>query len=840
MTLETFLLSYFESRLSHTDILMVYDPEGLYRDVVASLQVEDRTVVDVSESTIEGRERVMAAWRNLSKSTPGQAQLLVYLPSPAPRDDKAKRADPYSIFGLEERQVFPNGDGEGFQALCRRACPERAAQMDALFQGGRPDFATINKLLSGGTGWPKLKTLLKAESPVEILRAFLCPDAERREKLDGDASWRPELASFLEAVLGLDLKTKSNKANTIAEEIWRYVMFSEFAFDLPSELPAALGTVPRALPEHRETVYALCDSLRAHQDCQEAYLSAAERVAKELNLFDRTREVVDFGVRDTFAFEEASYLERFSQAAQSEDLEKARSISSRRNDSIWVKNQGERRQLWNLADLTLRLMTEAEDVLGLLKRGSVRVEALFDLYSGRIRNLDAHHRAFEQAVAEVYGELYCLADLVPVARKRFQAAADAVQSAFVQAVEREGWPVSGKPRHLQVFSRFVQPLLQQGKRTAFFMVDALRYELAAELEKEFAGKQQTRLHAVCGQLPSVTVVGMAAVLPGADTGFRIREEKGKLVPSVGTRDVTNPAERLEVLKEHYGDKCMMIDLDELLQKSKLNFPASIKLLAVKTTDIDSIAETKPFEALSAIPSQLCKVRAGVQKLLKAGFDAAVIVTDHGFLINFSAQAGNKVTKPSGDWAVQKDRVLLGKGQHASAVFVAESAALGVPTDLESLALPRSLGAFVENKLYAHGGLSLPECVLPVLVVSGDRESREGHGEQPSLVMTYKGRSSGTITTRRPMVELALHRTGLFPEPIEFSVSAWAGKELVGEAAQGPHVNEATRLVRMEPGSTLKVTLKMEEDFEGAFVVRASDPETGVLHASMKLKTDYMG
>ena len=61
----------------------------------------------------------------------------------------------------------------------------------------------------------------------------------------------------------------------------------------------------------------------------------------------------------------------------------------------------------------------------------------------------------------------------------------------------------------------------------------------------------------------------------------------------------------------------------------------------------------------------------------------------------------------------------------------------------------------------------------------------------------------------------------------------------GEVATSRHANPATNLVSIKPGQAIKVPLKMEDDYHGKFEVRAIDPVTGVNHATLKLKTDYV-
>jgi len=839
MRIENFLHKHFTARLVDSETLVVYDPLGLYREIIAAMNSAHCTVVDGSDSTITGREAAMSTWLSLSTDKTGDARLVIYLPLPVPRTDAQKQNDPYAIFGLSGG-TFPKGDMEEYQALCRQACPDQVSRIDALFADGIPDFATINNVMSGTATWPKLKTLLGVESAKETLCIFLVPTQDCKVILDADTSWQTEMRQFLQVNLGLSLKTKSMKPGTIAEEIWRFMLFSEFVFDLPESLPESLLQVPRAEGGSETLVYSVCDSLRGTDKTQLAYMKAADRVAEELKLFERAAHLTDLGERDTFAFEERLYLEIFSNAALADDLELAERISLQRKQSIWVKQNGDRQQLWTIANRALQVITTASDLEPMLKDSAKTTASLFDFYCMRFRMLDSQHRAFEHAVADAFGELDCLGELVPAARQTYRKLVESLHARFIQSVEFEGWPISGKLRQTALFNAHITPSREQGHRVALFMVDALRYELAAELEKQLAERFTTTLTPVCAQLPTVTAVGMAAVLPGAENDLTLSLEEGKLIPRIGNCTVINPTDRLGILQTYYGDKCMMVDLDELVSKQKLSVPKTIDLLMVKTTDIDSIAETKPIEAFRLIPRLLTKIMAGIRKVDSLDYDIAVIVADHGFILWDDVSQGDKVPPPAGDWTWKKDRALLGKGSTSSGVLVFDTASVGIPTDAVHYAVPRSMGTFTSGKSYSHSGLSLQECVVPLLTVKLAGGRAPGISEKPELTLTYKGQQSGSITTRRPMLELALHQTGLFKESMDFALEAFNEKTLVGETAVGQYVNEATGLITMQPGQAVKVPLKMDEDYEGSFIVRASDPETGVVYASVKLQTNYVG
>jgi len=52
------------------------------------------------------------------------------------------------------------------------------------------------------------------------------------------------------------------------------------------------------------------------------------------------------------------------------------------------------------------------------------------------------------------------------------------------------------------------------------------------------------------------------------------------------------------------------------------------------------------------------------------------------------------------------------------------------------------------------------------------------------------------------------------------------------------VNAATRTLSLKPGDTVQVTLKMDDEYQGKFVVKALDPRTLTTYCKLDLETDY--
>src|SRR5262249_22166060 len=161
------------------------------------------------------------------------------------------------------------------------------------------------------------------------------------------------------------------------------------------------------------------------------------------------------------------------------------------------------------------------------------------------RDIDRRYREMEQSIGEWDEDHDALERMISTARSAYLKLAGSVQTEFIRHVEDEGWPAvaSNLITNAQVFDREVNPALEAGQRVAYFLVDSLRYELAVELEKQLSDKHTVRFNTVCAQLPTYTEVGMASLMPQAQTALALSVLDGDLVTTLDGSPATTPAAR---------------------------------------------------------------------------------------------------------------------------------------------------------------------------------------------------------------------------------------------------------------------------------------------------------
>jgi len=154
--------------------------------------------------------------------------------------------------------------------------------------------------------------------------------------------------------------------------------------------------------------------------------------------------------------------------------------------------------------------------------------------------------------------------------------------------------------------------------------------------------------------------------------------------------------------------------------------------------------------------------------------------------------------------------------------------------------PSTMAAYSKGKLYFHGGASLHECIVPVMEIKLEPQAQPAL-HQVVVTLSYKN-GAKSITSRRPVIQVDITSDDLFDQAENFEILLEAQNkagDVVGEAKVGGVVNAATRTVSLKPGDSQKVTIIMDEDFEGAFTIKARNPNTLVEFSKIKLKTDYM-
>ena len=168
--------------LDRRRVVVWYDAERAFGDLIDGLDLPGCTLVRVGASALQARREAEAAYRRLDESDGSPAargNLLIYLPAARGQTPEEQQQDPFEAFA-RCGEAFGDQDGERLQALAELALPQRAGEIGQLFRNGRPSLAILDGLTSGAR-FPLLRQALGSEAPVEALVTALSrPDAAVR------------------------------------------------------------------------------------------------------------------------------------------------------------------------------------------------------------------------------------------------------------------------------------------------------------------------------------------------------------------------------------------------------------------------------------------------------------------------------------------------------------------------------------------------------------------------------------------------------------------------------------------------------------------------------------
>jgi hypothetical protein len=507
--IEQFLSDHMREVLNGRRMLTIFDPERRLVEVARSLSDEKCRLIEVGDDIITAREQALEALAELGHDPSHSSSLVVYLPRTRPLEQDAICLDPFTPFVLAGG-VFPDGDGDSYIALCQRFVPEQASAIEQMFQHGEPTFLEINSLVTGANDSPVLSGLLGADGTRDLLVRFLCVNSKQAKSLKQSPHWRNELQSLVSKTLGLTLPEDLTAVDELRHILWRFLLFSEFAADVPVPLPPALSGVSKATPKYHRFVLDLCATLRDRTSTQQTYEEFANRVAEELGLEAHCGNMEDLGALDTFAFEERCFLNTFAKATLAADLEKAARLVTERSRSFWIRD-GVRAGEWKLAGCCVDVLQAVTDLEKVLKATSPKgVNDWLDFQLNCGHQLDTAHRLMENVSQDWIPEAGPLAAVMARARTAHRDLLDRTTRHFQDAVIKEGWPAPGRPR----------------------AIDAFRYDLADQLASLASSRHSVIVKAVCAQLPTITKIGMAALLPGAGEDFRVAIQGTEVVSVV--------------------------------------------------------------------------------------------------------------------------------------------------------------------------------------------------------------------------------------------------------------------------------------------------------------------
>lgn len=609
---------------------------------------------------------------------------------------------------------LPREDIQAFLDTKPESLPQVEAWLnDALAQG--PDLSRVLQDLP----LPALAQQLLSQDPSQEPQDQLWEAVRIRVGLDK--------MQWLSEVVGLR-KGETPGPDEVGYALGSWALCVEFVHDLHPDARAKLEGV---LQEPADLSKPLVDDCRAV--CQALRSQIPERYAR---IAAEVQELVaplltsvpadQLGDIDTFPQEAVLVLEAACRRLRNDDHRWPAQVAARRlkpGGSFWVAQQPIHQAAWELVQATAKLVAALTTCPPLPPFKDLAHAT--DYYVRHGAAVDRAHRELEQLAEQHLAKLDQMSPQVQTtlvhARDIWHDWAQKAAEAFGDLCQATGYLPGSELQQRQIFDQHVAPWSDARHPVAYFMVDALRFEmaqaLAQEIDADAKGRTDIKLEPRLAELPTNTSVGMNALAPVSRAGKLEALVKGKSVDGfhAGARQVRTPKDRQAAMQDRVGGKVPRIELRELVGKTPealKRWRSGAQVLMVTCGEIDHSGEHGAGPHVFESALQL--VLAGWRRLRQVGVKRFVITADHGFLLQHEPEKqayGKKI-------AVGR----RGKVQPAAPEPLMQGVRLGDlgytgPDVGQFLVMPKGLQILDRGNRFegfAHGGNSLQERVIPVL------------------------------------------------------------------------------------------------------------------------------
>lgn len=700
-------------------------------------------------------------------------------------------------------------------------------QIDEALRPSRLDYDDVAGLLRQGreVGTASLlRSIFQGKHGEALLARWLAEEGQDEEILAKEAGH--ELIKLIETRLGLtlpmDIPLSEARSRTI-----RYVLAGEFRLDLECDPPEALARIP--MPDTQETI----DHLRRvaqilRQEHPARYGELANAVERELGLQDISIKAECLGKIDTFAFEEKALLAHAGKLIAAKNHPEAMSIITGRKRSFWVDRDLGRQAQWEACRLMAELGLATSNIRGEICSTDAKPESWVQAYTAKDgwHRVDALQRRLETWVANMNEEIEAEQALA-VIRRECDEVLKVMASGFAQALRQGGWSVFGVMHQTDIFQNVVKT---SSEPTAYFLVDALRFEMGVELARQLERMRDIALQPALAALPTITPLGMAALLPGAAASFTVIEHKGRVAAMIENTVLASFQDRFKFLTARIPT-AVELTLGRLLNLSASALKRKIEgssLMVIRSQEIDFAGEMDgDLLARQVMDTVIGNLARAVNKLAAAGVKRFVVTADHGHQFSLRKDDDMKIDSPGGDMVEMHRRCWVGRGGATPPGTVRLSGTeLGYATDLEFV-FPTGLGVFKAGGglCFHHGGVSLQEIIIPVLCLRVAEQTPASPAQSRVKLLDVPE----SITNRTLGVRVVVH-PALIAETLRIKVVLIADNQEVGRMgmAINAELDQDKNILRITSGTKASVGLLLKRDDCASVRIMILDAETDTI------------
>jgi len=835
------------------------DPEQEFADYVAELSLEGVQVVPL------GQEPALSLKKTLELDAADQAFLL-YEPGlpPEPEDDWLLDIRFYAKpFSADKTALLMQALG-----ITQHSLREHLKERGRFFANKERTERLKQRLAEDDDATSldvkMMAVLLRCDQSewLAVLMHLLTRLADE-EAPDNSDTWRTLEKYQLADTFWQRVKTTFgyHEATPSLERFLIRLFASDLGHQLQNHLPESLAGVQLPSPM-RPNVAVFLAKWRDSNQYSAGYDRLSDRLAQQLSLeaaltaveLDPLLDVHTFAVVEKII---AAHLrDRLLSHEPGVQLDTERGIAARRQDGYWANQRrsqhpDDTRAVYHHY---YQSVIAASELMELRYQWQNRLsfadaKACFTAYSQELFRLDQKYRQYHVAAAPVEGkssevlaqltqrveDLYLQGYLQPLAQ---------AWDGFMGQGLLDSWRLSGIPVQYEFYQTFVAPKLKEAdaRRVFVFISDALRYEVAEELESTLNQRNYVvaELSAQLGVLPSYTALGMASLLPHSQLSYT---DKGDVLAD--GQSTSGLEARKKILAQHNGLAIKYSDYMALRKDEGRELIKPYQVVYVYHDSIDAVGDKQAtegatFEAATQAISELAD--AVSRSVNNYGASTLFITADHGFLYRESSLDSTDKhvldVKPS-QASISKKRYIIGQGLGSSdQVWHGRTQHTAGTSDATEFWVPKGMNRFhfVGGARFVHGGASLQEICVPVIRVSHERGKNRSQTTSRKATVTVLGNNLKITTNQYRFTLLQTEAVAERIKPITVKIGLYAGDEAVSNVETATFDSDSDDMNQRQRTVMLTLLSRAFSNKE-TYHLTLTDADTGIEHYRTAVRID---
>lgn len=417
-------------------------------------------------------------------------------------------------------------------------------------------------------------------------------------------------------------------------------------------------------------------------------------------------------------------------------------------------------------------------------RSASSMEGFARVYVKHASNIDMRHLEVRRE-AENHG----MPSVARVADRVYAVYVNLLNDGFFKALAGAGrLDLPGVP---SVTQRITQAVWAARGRRSVIIVDALRYDCALAI-KDLLHDQVVDVEPLVAMLPTVTPVGMTALLPIEPSRLTVEVKGNSIHPRVDGRDTSVRENRLALLRAMGADCREIVDVESATLRPA---DAGELLVVFGHDEVDSMGHGQAENLIRHVFLEIDRLARLVRKLHRWEYTDVHIVTDHGFVLLDESKLPSEVPCDRAWCHVLKERFALVPAD-------ADVPLVRLPFPWDStmmVAVPPGMAFFRAEKSFSHGGAALQELVIPHLTSHAKTTTNKPIGVEVVLPAFELSRAAVKVTLRPMPAAAKTNQLALFGGETGRTLSL----DVLRRTADGTRSSVLAgqpKEVRLDPGS----------------------------------------